>query len=238
MLRLALLLLAFVAAPALAGPGTVGVLYFENQGNPDLEPLKVGLTQMLITDLRGTPGVTVIERTRLQAILDELALGHEGPVDPATAARVGQLLGAEWLVLGSYFELMGTLRIDARLVRVETGEIAFAHGVDDRRQAFMALEDAVAAALREALTAAASTQPAPAPATAPEPTRGAPAPTEAPVELARPDADALAAAVALSEGLIALDRRDLTRARASFERAVAAEPALEEARAQLAALSP
>ncbi len=158
-LTTALLLLGGLAlwpTAAAAGPGTVAVLYFENQGNEELEPLKVGLAQMMVTDLKGTPGVTVVERQQLQAILDELELGHSGMADPKTAAKVGKLLGAEWLVLGSYFEMMGTLRIDARLVQVETGEILFAHGVDDKARAFMDLETQLATAFRGALQVQAS----------------------------------------------------------------------------------
>ena len=113
---LATLLCLVVARPASAADSRVAVLYFENQGNPELEPLKVGLAQMLISDLTGTPGVAMVERTQLQAILNELELGHSGKVDPETAARVGKLLGAEYMVLGTYFEMMGTLRL-ARAAR-------------------------------------------------------------------------------------------------------------------------
>ena len=148
--------LALWPTAAAAGPGTVAVLYFENQGNEELEPLKVGLAQMMVTDIKGTPGVTVVERQQLQAILDELELGHSGMADPKAAAKVGKLLGAEWMVLGSYFELMGTLRIDARLVQVETGEILFAHGVDDKTKAFMEMEGQLAEAFRGALQAQAA----------------------------------------------------------------------------------
>lgn len=147
-------------SPARAAPPAVAVLYFDNQGNPDLEPLKVGLAQMLITDLQRAadaqgdePRYTVVERGRLQALLDELELGHGGVVDPDTAGRVGRLLGARWLVLGSYFELVGRLRIDARLVRVETGEIVSATGADGARGDFMDLERSLATELSQAILA-------------------------------------------------------------------------------------
>ena len=156
-LALAILLVAPIRAAA--GPGTLAILYFDNEGNPELEPLKVGLAQMLITDLKGTPGVTVVERSRLQEILDELELGHAGVTDPDTAAKLGKLLGAEWMLLGSYFELLGTLRIDARLVKVETGEILHAHGVNDTARAFMVMEKAIAHSFRTHLEQQASAPP-------------------------------------------------------------------------------
>jgi len=239
-----LVLLVLSLVPALASAHTVAVLYFENQGNPELESLKVGLTQMLITDLQQTDGVTVVERTRLQEILDELELGHSGAVAPETASEVGRLLGAEWLVLGSYFELMGTLRLDARLVDVETGRILHAHGVDDGVRAFMRLEDALADDLKQALLRQAGaptdspmrdTRAAPkATPTTPTPVERSPRPEAS--QLVQPDAQALQAAIAFSDGLIALDRKDVGRARESFQQALEANPDLELARAELAQL--
>lgn len=252
MLR-ALLLLTLLAVPAVSSATVAGetlaVLYFENQGNPDLEPLKVGLSQMLITDLAGAEGVTVVERSQLQAILDELELGHSGVADPATAARVGELLGSKWLLLGSYFELMGTLRIDARLVRVETGEIVHAFGVNDATSAFMQMEKTLAGSFQSALAAQTSgvpTEPGPSGVAevAPDPgedglaegggvTRSGAADDTAVVA---PDPRALEAAVAFSEGLIFLDRSDVPRAREAFQQAVAANPALDAAQQALASL--
>lgn len=242
---LGVLLVALI--PSRAQADTVAVLYFENQGNPALEPLKVGLTQMLITDLQGTDGVTVVERSQLQALLDELELGHSGAVDPDTAAKVGNLLGAEWLVMGSYFEMMGTLRIDTRLVRVETGEIVHAHGVDGASNEFMRMEGELATALQGELakTAAASPSPsgsAPSDGTRSGPGDGSQATAATVVQTApagvvvAPDPEALDAAVAFSEGLIYLDKQDVTRARESFEKAVAADPNLHAAQAELNAM--
>ena len=224
--------LAFLLfAPAKASADTVAVLYFENQGNPELEPLKVGLAQMLITDMQGAENVTVVERAQLQAILDELELGHSGKVDPETAARVGKLLGAEWMVMGSYFEMMGTLRIDARLVRVETGEIVHAAGRDGAAAGFMGMEKELAGEFKAELAKAART------------TRDEGSGSEVPLEvrttevvLAEPDPDALDAALAFSEGLIFLDGKDTPRAREAFEKAVAADPNLQPAKDALAAL--
>lgn len=214
----------------------VAVLYFENQGNPELEPLKVGLAQMLITDLTGEPGIVVVERAKLQAILDELELGHSGKVEGETASKVGKLLGAKWLILGSYFELMGTLRIDARLVRVETGEIVASRGVNDKANAFMGMEKQLAGELKAALaqkvvpqvhTRSAAGDGAVTPAVI----------TQSTVEvIVAPDAQELAAAVSFSEGLIYLDKKDVPRAREAFESAVAANPNLDAAKTELASL--
>lgn len=209
-----------VIGKALAGAGTVAVLYFQNQGNPELEPLKVGLSQMLTSDLVGAGGVKVVERTQLQAVLDELKLGHSAVADKDTSAKVGKLLGAEYLVLGSYFSLAGTLRVDARLVKVETGEVMHASGANGGIAEFMDLERKLAGSFRDKLAAL-----------VPGVLQALPTLVAAAAE-ARP----LEAAMALSEGLIALDNHELPRARESFQKALAADSRMAEAKSQLAAL--
>lgn len=233
------------AMPARAA-NTVAVLYFTHSDmNPELAGLKVGLAQMLITDLTGTAGLEVVERERLQAILDELELGHEGFADPARAAKVGKLLGARYMVLGGYFQLASTLRIDARVVEVETSRILDSHGVNGSVAEFMGMEAELAAFARRTLIAGAPPPAAPTPAVPPKPTpaprvREAPAPdggtAKAPAVVA-PDAEALAAAVAFSDGLIFMDAGDAPKARESFEKAIAASPALDDARLALAKLT-
>ncbi|MHB8939971.1 MAG: CsgG/HfaB family protein, partial [Desulfobacteria bacterium] len=88
-----------LSAPA--GKNTVAVLYFNNiTGDPSLDPMRKGIPLLLVTDLSGVPGLSVIERTRLQALTEETSLGASGLVEAGTAPRVGKLLGARWLVGG------------------------------------------------------------------------------------------------------------------------------------------
>src|SRR5947209_5082414 len=98
------------AAAAPAAPSTtIGVLYFDYAGkNAELAPLSKGLAQMLISDLAAVDTVRVVEREQLQAVLDEQKLSHSGKIDTRTAARIGKLLGARYLVLGTYFDAVGT----------------------------------------------------------------------------------------------------------------------------------
>ena len=59
----------------------------------------------------------------MQKLLDEQNLGAQGRVDPQTAAKVGKLVGARYLVLGNFVDFYGDFRVDVRLVNTETGEI-------------------------------------------------------------------------------------------------------------------
>jgi len=134
---------------------TIAVLYFDYGGKQaDLEPLRQGLAQMLITDLAELGEIRVVERTRLNAVLEEQKLAASGKVDAATAARIGKLLGARALVLGSYFDLAGTLRIDARVVEVETGKIVRSVGANGPAADFWGLERDLSAKLADTMRTA------------------------------------------------------------------------------------
>lgn len=143
------LLLALLALPAVseaAAPPTVAILYFDYDGeDAQMKLLAKGLAQMLISDLSGRERYTIVERERLQAVLDELELGRSKKIDRKTAAKIGKLLGAKYLVLGSYFDVMGMLRMDARVVAVETGAILGSAGSNGVPDTFIDLEQALAA---------------------------------------------------------------------------------------------
>jgi TolB-like protein len=145
--RLVLVFIALVAAfvpqrrAHADGKPTVAVLYFDYSGKDDqMAVLRKGLAQMLISDLAGLDGIRLVERDRLEAVLAELKLAQTAKIDPQTAARVGKLLGAKYLVLGGYFDLMGTLRADARVVEVETGKVIESIGATGPAQDFLTLE--------------------------------------------------------------------------------------------------
>ncbi len=116
--------------------GTIAVLYFANNSVTNRqaqEPWRKLITDVLITDLSSVPGLTVVERSRLEDVLDELALGSSELADRDTQLRLGRLLGARALVVGDYIVLGPTLRIDARVVDVETSEIVYAGEVTGPR---------------------------------------------------------------------------------------------------------
>ena len=72
--------------------------------------LKKGLAQMLISDLAGSDAVRIVERDRLAGDPRRAqARAVSAKIDPASAAQVGKLLGARYMVLGGYFDLGGTL---------------------------------------------------------------------------------------------------------------------------------
>ena len=80
---------------------TLSVLYFTNlTGQTTLDPLSKGLAYLLMTDLAKISGLVVVERIKLQALLDEIDLGASDLVAPGTAPRLGRILGARFMVSG------------------------------------------------------------------------------------------------------------------------------------------
>src|SRR5512143_248099 len=82
-------------------PRTIGVFPFlTTTADPQLHPLGTALAELLTTDLAQTERLRVVERTRVQELLDEMKLNESGRADPATAVRSGHLLSAGTLVQG------------------------------------------------------------------------------------------------------------------------------------------
>jgi len=217
-LSLAMLGGALLPAPAAAqatGPG-VAVLPFENGGSygsdkVDLEALRRGIAGMLISELSTRPGIRLVDRSETQRLLDEQNLAASGRVDAATAARVGKLVGARYMVAGTYIDLYGDFRLDARIIDVETGEIVTVVRSDprfrDRKDLYRLIQSVAERIATEAKF----------------PTTGADA-------SARPNRDIPTEALAhYSRALLYEDRGDRAKATEYYERALQLFPAYTEA---------
>jgi len=120
------------------GIKTVAVLDFDNNSIDDVERLAnlgKGLADILITDLAALSKLKVVERERIQFVLDEIArsessLGGKRVLDPDFAVRLGKLMGAQSVLIGSFMKFGKKLRIDVRLVKTETSEILKTDFVD------------------------------------------------------------------------------------------------------------
>jgi hypothetical protein len=96
----------------------------------------IRMADALITSLVQAGRFDVVERDRLDLVMTEQNLTQTGRVDPATAARVGKILGAELVVFGlvtgateqkidkfSYDLIRVEVSIDVRAVNVSTGRV-------------------------------------------------------------------------------------------------------------------
>jgi TolB-like protein len=81
------------------------------------------LAEELVTRLHETQKFKVIERQLLTKLIAEQKLSLTGVVDPASAKQLGKLLGVDAIVSGTVSNLAQSLRVNARLISTETGEI-------------------------------------------------------------------------------------------------------------------
>ena len=145
-MRLAPLALVFAATTASAATPTVAVLPFRDLSGGKAS-VGEAIRETVTSDLKTLGGVRVVERAQLDRVLGEQHLQGAGEVDTATAARVGKLTGATLIAVGAYQQSASDVRLTARFVQVETGEIIGTAKVDGRASEFLRLQDKVTAEL-------------------------------------------------------------------------------------------
>nr|WP_255653317.1 CsgG/HfaB family protein [Myxococcus sp. XM-1-1-1] len=133
------------------GPVSICVLKFRDV-NEDTS-LELALAEAVITDIGAHPGLRVVEREQLDLPMKEQDFHQSDRVDPETRARLGRLIGAEVVVLGSIQRSGPLLRVAARFVHVETGEVLDTARVEGPAQQPFEVQDALTTRVRALLPA-------------------------------------------------------------------------------------
>jgi curli biogenesis system outer membrane secretion channel CsgG len=89
-------------------------------GNAGLGEL---LSSRIMETLQQRGDFTIIERERLLLALQELHLGSSSLSDESTRLKLGKLMGAQFMVFGCFQIIGEQMRLDLRVVNVETGKI-------------------------------------------------------------------------------------------------------------------
>lgn len=101
---LALCLVASPLAIAQSKKATIAVAPFDlHQGvraKPNVHIETDTLTQKFVGSLVRTRKFDVVERSKIDTLLEEMKLGQSGLMDPTRAAQMGKALGADYFVLG------------------------------------------------------------------------------------------------------------------------------------------
>jgi curli biogenesis system outer membrane secretion channel CsgG len=135
---------------------TVAVMpNFDNgsvMNHADYDALGKGIADVLITELAANNSIRVVERDRIQQLMDEQNLGASGRVDKATAVQVGKLLGVHHMIFGGFIiDPKGQMRLDARAVNVETSEIEHVESVTDKADNMLAVISSMADKLNKGM---------------------------------------------------------------------------------------
>jgi len=191
-------------------PNVVAVLPLAFSGaDTSLKPLERGLAELLTTDLARSSRLTVVERLRLQAVLDEIKLQATGSTDSSSNVRAGKILQAGRLVQGSILQQGPDLRVDAALIDVPTTRVAGATNDNRALDQLLTLEKNIALGLFQQMGITLTT--AERNAIEQRPTRS------------------LAAFVAYSRGLLLEDERQFEAADAFYQQAVRLDPSFSAA---------
>lgn len=136
----------------------IGVLKFQDETGAMFLQGGVGraLTTMLTNELSARPSLTIVERQKLRAVLEEQNLSASGMVSAASSIEIGKLTGAQYLITGTItaFENQmetktkrgfmgygagvesishgGYLAVDLRVVDTTTGEIRYSRTIEGR----------------------------------------------------------------------------------------------------------
>jgi curli biogenesis system outer membrane secretion channel CsgG len=149
---------ASTSAQQLIHKPIIGVLKFQDETGGMFMQGGVGrtLTTMLTNELSARSSLTIVERQKLRAVLEEQNLSASGMVSAATSIQIGKLTGAEYLITGTItaFEnqvetktkrgfmgygggvesisLGGYLAVDLRVIDTTTGEIRYSRTIEGR----------------------------------------------------------------------------------------------------------
>ena len=103
---------------------TVVVADFENNsGGFDLDFWEKAIPDFLTSELSKSDRIVIVERTKLDKILEEQALGLTGILDSSNVKQVGKLLNAQFIIQGTINQTNGKSRIDVNIIKVKTGEV-------------------------------------------------------------------------------------------------------------------
>ena len=180
-------------------PTVLSILDFtDNTDNTELAWLSRGLSDMLLTDL-APADITLVDRTDLEEALAEQSLALSGITDDESLA-VGRLVMADSMLRGAYALSGGLLRIDARIVDVDTGSVTATAAVSGDKQSVFELEARLAGEVCGALG------------------------VEPPPGLGEPETSSLPAARAYYEGLVLQTSGEVIAAKSRFEEAAQLDP--------------
>ena len=120
---------AVAANPDLAPqPVEVAVARFVGIGISDPAAVE-DVLEDLSTGLVKTGVFKLVERARLNEVLRELRIQNSGLVDSSTAKKLGKLIGARAVLVGSISDRKDCYVINARLIDTETGLVSIAESV-------------------------------------------------------------------------------------------------------------
>lgn len=119
-------------APSDIPANTVAVVEFNSKElPPELAPLAKGLAEFTAQDLGKVGSLQVVDRLKIDAIREELKLSQSEFADPATAPRIGRLVGGRRIVTGTLLGLGDeSFRLSGAVVNTNDQSVAMPEHAD------------------------------------------------------------------------------------------------------------
>ena len=118
----------------------------------DFAQLGSGIQVLLTNAVATNPSIVLLERQKIESVLKEQNLVTAGRVDPATAVKVGKLMGAQHVLLGQLVvQSDKEMRLLVRSVNVETSVIEWTDDVRSKGDKVFDMVDAMSARINAGL---------------------------------------------------------------------------------------
>jgi TolB-like protein len=89
-------------------------------------------TEILTTSFVTSEAFRIIEREQLHKVLKEIELTQSGIIDTSNAKQIGKMVGANAIVIGGVTKIGNDMRLDVRIIDVETGIILTAEKTEGK----------------------------------------------------------------------------------------------------------
>lgn len=122
---------------------------FENTGDKKFSWLSAGMTDTVISDLARYRDISVITDEDRKKALKEIANGQTGVFDEATIAQIGKMNGANLILRGSYLVSGDSIRVNARVIDIESGTSSNPVKIDGTIKGIFDLQDKIVVKLLE-----------------------------------------------------------------------------------------
>jgi serine/threonine protein kinase/Flp pilus assembly protein TadD len=130
----------------------VAVMTFSNiTGEPTDEWIGSGIAETVTSDLKKVRGLSVIGRERTFEALKDLSTGALKDFDESLAIDIGRRLAASWILGGGYQRIGEMIRITARVIDVNTGEVIRTVKIDGNIKEIFSLQDKIVYELSKGL---------------------------------------------------------------------------------------
>ena len=202
------------------GIKTIAVLDFMNRSVDEKEkydPMQKGFADLMIDQLNGSLQLKIIERERIQWILDEIGMQNDpSKFDQSSAVRVGKQLGVHSILLGSFIKIRSKMELLCRLVKVETSEIIATERANGDADDFFEIAENLSVRIAKKINASISA---------------------ADIEKAN-ETKSLDAMLSYSEGLVQLEKGNYKAAYEKFVKALELDPTYDKAKMKAESLKP